>query len=65
MRAATDSLNVKLREFFEHNPDELLTLSDVAIKFDAKEANIRQTLQTLRKQGIVRLEYVVMSVAGR
>ena len=65
MKAAPDSLNSKLRQFFEKNPDELLTLADVAVKFGAKPANIKQTLVTLRQQGVVRMEYVVMSGAGK
>lgn len=63
MKAAPDSLNVKLREFFERNPDEMLTYEDIAIKFDASEVTIKGTLENLRKQGIVRTERVVMAAS--
>ena len=64
MKAGPDSLNAKLRQFFENNPDELLTYSDIRVKFGASEATMKATLENLRKQGVLRTERIVMA-AGR
>lgn len=61
MKAAPDSLNAKLREFFDANPTEMLTFQDIEDKFDASKITVKGTLQSLRKQGVIRLDYVVMS----
>ena len=58
-----ESLGDKLRTFYGQNPTEMLTFADIEAKFDAKPDNIRLTLQNLRKQGIVKMEYVVLSGA--
>ena len=61
MKARADSLNAKLRQFFEDNPNEALTYGDIAIKFDASEMTIKGTLENLRKQGVIRTERFVLA----
>ena len=58
-----DSLEARLRDFFARNPGEMLSFADIETKFDAREANIRRAVTNARKQGKVRVEYVVMAGA--
>lgn len=39
----------RVAEFFERNPDEVLTWEDVGVKFDLSETQVRDVLKYLRK----------------
>jgi biotin operon repressor len=48
-----DSLRQKLREWFEANPGELLSLDDIAARFDVTRAAAAGAVDTLRAEGLV------------
>ena len=48
-----------LRSFFARNPDEVLSLEDIAVKFNAREETVRKAVAVLKKHGVVRTEVVV------
>jgi hypothetical protein len=46
-------LKNRMRKFFDDNPDEELTKSDMAVKFDATEAQIDDAIGALKAEGAV------------
>lgn len=44
------TLAAKLRAYFEANPDEWLTVKDIAAKFDVTESKARSTAKYLRDE---------------
>lgn len=57
MRGAILSVNTgikkRLAAFFEANPDEELTKSDIMVKFDATESAVEQALWILKAEGLL------------
>jgi hypothetical protein len=48
-----DSLRQKLRGWFEANPGELLSMDDIAARFDVTRAAAASAVETLRAEGLV------------
>lgn len=55
-----DATTTRVREFFEANPDEILTLDDARTKFGLKPRQLGRCLETLRLQGSVMTATCIM-----
>jgi len=53
-RPDPDSLQGRLRAFFDANPQEELTLEDAAVKFDATDRSVVHAVHALRRAGVLR-----------
>lgn len=47
-------LRERLEDFYLRNPDEVLSLADMQVKFDASLANCKDSVFKLRKAGMLR-----------
>lgn len=66
MKLRQDGLASRMLAFFEHNPEEELTIAQAAVKFDAPAATVRNALRYLRELGkIENVRVVRLPAKGR
>lgn len=65
MRKSHGPLTARIRAYFDHNVDEVLSFEDVAIKFDCTHKQARDACRELREAGSVITAHVVMRNPGR
>ena len=58
--ARAESVSEKLRQFYRDNPAEMLTLDDIAVKFDCTRRTAQWAVGYLRKSKSVRTMIVVV-----
>jgi Fic family protein len=58
LRKGKNGLGSAIREFFQNNPNEVLTYKDVAAKWDATSGNIKTTVSRLCRMGVLETETV-------
>ena len=49
-----DSIENKVLEYFQHNPQEELTVSDAAIKFDSEYMHMSKLFRAMFERGLLR-----------
>ena len=61
----SESLQARLREFFRANPDEYLTLDDIAVKFGCSRGQAQTACMHLRNKGELTTMTVTLRPIGR
>lgn len=58
MTNASKSLVRRVERFFRNNPDEFLTLDDMAVKFEASRESCQWAVRDLKKEGSIESAHV-------
>lgn len=53
----------RVRQFFINNPDEALSYSDMAVKFDISVEQAKNVVHELVREGFARVNHVVLITA--
>jgi DNA-binding GntR family transcriptional regulator len=53
MSSANTGIRQRIRAYFDANPTEELTKSDIAIKFDCSEKTVEQAVTALKAEGAI------------
>lgn len=53
----------RVRQYFDSNPDEILTLEDARVKFGMTPKQLARCLETLKQQGAVQTATCIMRTA--